>query len=116
MFGGYQGKVDARNEAGFHTLDRFSPGGHGVLPKSTEALTLRERSREPQVGDLRPPDCYLTGRTFLPRMIEALFPFTFTVDDMGQVLLELVSRGGECSVAVVLLTKPAVLCLPAFPR
>ena len=84
------------------------------MPKCTEALTLRERSRETQVGDLRPPDCYLTGRTFLPRMNEALFPFT--VDDMEQVLLELVSRGGECSVAVVLSTKPAVLCLPAFPR
>ena len=107
---------NVQNEVGFQTLDRFSPGGHGVLPKCTEALTLRERSREPQVGDLRPPDCYLTGRTFLPWMIEALFPFTFTVDDMEQVLLELVSRGGECSVAVVLLMKPAVLSLPAFSR
>ena len=44
----------------------------------------------------------VTGRPFLPRMYEALFSITFTfiVDiNLDIFLLELVFRGGECSVA-----------------
>ena len=44
----------------------------------------------------------VTGRPFLPQLYEALFSITFTfiVDiDLDIFLLELVFRGGECSVA-----------------
>ena len=54
----------------------------------------------------------VTGRPFLPRMYEALFSttFTFMVDDKDteDIMLELVSRGRECSV-VVITSRPAAI-------